>query len=80
MVVRVKVAQMKKVWLVTGSASGLGRYIVEAALAAGHQAVGSSRRPEELADLVALHGQNLRAVQHRCGERSGGEDGGRDCS
>jgi NAD(P)-dependent dehydrogenase (short-subunit alcohol dehydrogenase family) len=56
--------QMKKVWLVTGSASGLGRYVVEAALAAGHQVVASSRRPEDLAELVAEHGQNLRPVKH----------------
>jgi len=53
-----------KVWLITGSASGLGRHIVEAALAAGEQVVASARRPEELADLDARRGQNLRAVKH----------------
>lgn len=55
---------MSKVWLVTGSASGLGRYIVEAALAAGHQVVASARRPEQLAQLAKQHQQNLCAVKH----------------
>ncbi len=55
---------MKKVWLVTGSASGLGLCVVEAALAAGHQVVASARRPEELAELAAHHRQSLRAVKH----------------
>jgi NAD(P)-dependent dehydrogenase (short-subunit alcohol dehydrogenase family) len=31
---------MKNVWLVTCSASGLGRHVVEAALASGHQLQG----------------------------------------
>ena len=55
---------MKKVWLVTGSASGLGRYVVEAALAAGHQVVAGSRRPEDLEELMKRYGNNLRAVKH----------------
>jgi len=54
---------MSQVWLVTGSASGLGRDIVEAALAAGHRVVASARDPRALADLVERHGdQKIRAV------------------
>jgi NAD(P)-dependent dehydrogenase (short-subunit alcohol dehydrogenase family) len=53
-----------KVWLITGSASGLGRYVVEAALTLGHQVVATARRPELLADLVSPYGERLRAVQH----------------
>jgi NAD(P)-dependent dehydrogenase (short-subunit alcohol dehydrogenase family) len=34
---------MAKVWLVTGSARGLGREIVEAALQAGEQVVATAR-------------------------------------
>src|SRR5690242_3820530 len=55
---------MKKVWLVTGSASGLGRRVVEAALAAGDQVVASCRRPDELAGLAMQYGKTLRAVKH----------------
>ena len=55
---------MRKVWLVTGSASGLGRHIVEAALLAGHQVVASSRRPDALTDFAAQHNENLRTVKH----------------
>jgi NAD(P)-dependent dehydrogenase (short-subunit alcohol dehydrogenase family) len=41
-----------QVFLVTGAARGLGRDIVEAALAAGHSVVAGARHPEQLADLV----------------------------
>jgi NAD(P)-dependent dehydrogenase (short-subunit alcohol dehydrogenase family) len=53
-----------RVWLVTGSANGLGRQIVEAALAAGHQVVASARRPEELEQLVRQNDGRLSAVRH----------------
>lgn len=42
---------MAKVWLITGSGSGLGRDIAEAVLAAGEQVVATARRPEQLQDL-----------------------------
>jgi NAD(P)-dependent dehydrogenase (short-subunit alcohol dehydrogenase family) len=51
-----------KVWLVTGSASGLGRNIAEAALAAGDSVVAGARRTEELAPLVAQYGERLKPV------------------
>jgi NAD(P)-dependent dehydrogenase (short-subunit alcohol dehydrogenase family) len=53
---------MAKVWLVTGSARGLGRAIVEAALAAGEQVVAGARNPGALAELTARYGKQLRTV------------------
>ncbi|WP_321474100.1 SDR family NAD(P)-dependent oxidoreductase [uncultured Paludibaculum sp.] len=55
---------MTKVWLITGSANGLGRDVAETALAAGHRVVATARRPEELQDLVQRYGDNVRAVRH----------------
>jgi NAD(P)-dependent dehydrogenase (short-subunit alcohol dehydrogenase family) len=43
-----------RVWLVTGSASGLGRNIAEAVLASGDRLVATARDPRRLEDLV-LH-------------------------
>ncbi|MCW2985547.1 MAG: hypothetical protein JWR63_3117 [Conexibacter sp.] len=51
-----------KVFLLTGSSRGLGRAIAEAVLAAGHQLVGTARDPRQLDDLVARHGDRIRAV------------------
>jgi NAD(P)-dependent dehydrogenase (short-subunit alcohol dehydrogenase family) len=42
---------MSKVWLVTGSASGLGRNIAEAVLASGDHLVATARDPDRLEDL-----------------------------
>jgi NAD(P)-dependent dehydrogenase (short-subunit alcohol dehydrogenase family) len=42
-----------RVWLITGSNSGFGRAIAEAALASGDTVVAAARRPDTLADLVA---------------------------
>lgn len=42
---------ISKVWLVTGSNTGLGRIIVEAILAAGDLLVATARNPEQLTDL-----------------------------
>ncbi len=53
---------MSKVWLITGSGSGLGRDIAEAALAAGDSVVAGARRTEELASLVAKYGDRVRPV------------------
>lgn len=47
---------MSKVWFVTGSSRGLGRSIAKAALQAGNRVVATARRPRELDDLVAEHG------------------------
>jgi NAD(P)-dependent dehydrogenase (short-subunit alcohol dehydrogenase family) len=53
---------MAKVWLVTGSASGLGRDIAEAVLASGDRLVATARNPKQLADLVDRYGDKVRAV------------------
>ncbi len=55
---------MTKVWLITGSADGLGRDITEAALADGNRVVATSRRPEDLRELVERYGDDIRAVKH----------------
>ncbi|MER6051387.1 oxidoreductase [Streptomyces sp. NPDC001793] len=51
-----------KVWLVTGASSGFGRAIAEAAVAAGDTVIGTARRPEGLADLVAAHPDRVEAI------------------
>ena len=43
---------MNKVWLVTGSARGLGRNIAEAILESGDQLVATARDPKRLDDIV----------------------------
>lgn len=54
---------MSKVWLVTGSSRGLGRLVVQAALATGDRVVAGARDPHTLADLIEQHGSaRLRAV------------------
>src|SRR6201997_3281133 len=53
---------MDKVWLVTGSASGLGRNIAEAVLVSGDRLVATARVPRRLDDLVNKFGERVRAV------------------
>jgi len=53
---------MSKVWLITGSASGLGRNIAEAVLAAGDRLIATARDPQRLDDLVERYGDQIRAV------------------
>jgi NAD(P)-dependent dehydrogenase (short-subunit alcohol dehydrogenase family) len=52
-----------KVWLVTGSASGLGRNIAEAVLASGDRLVATARNPHRLEDLVKKYGDQIRTAQ-----------------
>src|SRR5499433_4581010 len=54
---------MSKVWLVTGSASGLGRNIAEAVLASGARLVATARDPRRLQDLLDKYGDQVRATQ-----------------
>jgi NAD(P)-dependent dehydrogenase (short-subunit alcohol dehydrogenase family) len=54
---------LSNVWLITGSGNGLGRDIAEAALAAGDSVVAGARRTEELAPLVAQHGERVKPVK-----------------
>jgi len=51
-----------KVFLVTGSSRGLGRAIAEAALQAGHRLVATARTPQQLDDLAARYGDQVRVV------------------
>jgi len=53
---------MSKVWLVTGSASGLGRNIAEAVLASGDRIVATARDPRDLEDLAKQHGDRVRTA------------------
>lgn len=53
---------MSKVWLVTGSASGLGRSIAEAVLASGDRLVATARDPRRLEDLVKKYGDRVRTA------------------
>ena len=49
-------------WLVTGSASGLGRNIAEAVLASGDRLVATARDPRRLEDLVKKYGAQVRTA------------------
>ena len=53
---------MNKVWLVTSSASGLGRNIAEAVLESGDRLVATARDTKRLDDLVKKYGDRVRAV------------------
>jgi NAD(P)-dependent dehydrogenase (short-subunit alcohol dehydrogenase family) len=54
---------MSKVWLVTGSGSGLGRAITIKALEAGHRVVATARDVSQLNDLVASYGPHVQSVR-----------------
>ncbi|WP_290060291.1 SDR family NAD(P)-dependent oxidoreductase [Amycolatopsis solani] len=47
------------IFFVTGASRGLGRRIVEQALAAGHQVVATARDPRTLDDLAARYGERV---------------------
>ena len=51
-----------QVWFITGSSRGLGRALVDAALAAGHRVVATARRPSELDDVAKRYGERVRAA------------------
>jgi NAD(P)-dependent dehydrogenase (short-subunit alcohol dehydrogenase family) len=53
---------MSKVWLVTGSASGLGRNIAQAVLELGGRLVATARDPRRLDDLVQKYGDQVRTA------------------
>jgi NAD(P)-dependent dehydrogenase (short-subunit alcohol dehydrogenase family) len=51
-----------RTWFITGSSRGLGRALVKAALEAGDRVVATARRPEQLAEFDASHGDQLLAL------------------
>lgn len=53
---------MAKVWLITGSSRGLGRDLAKAVLAAGDRLVATARTPQQLHELVAQYGDQVRTV------------------
>jgi NAD(P)-dependent dehydrogenase (short-subunit alcohol dehydrogenase family) len=53
---------MSKVWLITGSGSGLGHNIAEAVLASGDRLVATARDPRRLEDLVKKYGDQVRTA------------------
>ncbi len=50
---------MSKVWLVTGSAGGLGRDIAQAVLASGDRLLATAREPQRMNDLVERYGEQI---------------------
>lgn len=54
---------MAKVWLATGSASGLGRNIAEAVHASGDRLVATARDSRRLHDLIKGYGDQVRVAQ-----------------
>lgn len=64
---------MSKVWLITGSASGLGRHIAEAALEAGHKVFATARDTKGLADLVEKYGERVRTASLDVTDESQGQ-------
>ncbi len=46
-------------WFVTGASRGFGRELTEQLLARGHRVAATLRRPEQLDDLAARHGERL---------------------
>ena len=63
-----------RTWLVTGSSRGLGRALTAAALAAGDTVLATARRPEQLADLVAVHGDRIRPFRLDVTDRAAAAD------
>ena len=57
---------MSKVWLVTGSGSGLGREIAIKALEAGHRVVATARDVNQLDDLVSVIWFSRKTGPSRC--------------
>jgi NAD(P)-dependent dehydrogenase (short-subunit alcohol dehydrogenase family) len=58
-----RISTMNSVFFVTGSSRGLGRQIVEQALAAGHPVVAAARNPHALDDLADRYGDSIHVEQ-----------------
>ncbi len=53
---------LNKVWLVSGSDSGLGRNIAEAVVECRDRLIATARDPSRLDDLVKTFGDQIRVV------------------
>lgn len=51
---------MARTWLITGASRGFGRALTEAVLEAGDRVLATARRPEQLDDLAARYGEQIR--------------------
>lgn len=51
-----------RVWVITGTSTGFGRALAEGVIARGDRLVATARRPETIADLVALAPERVRAI------------------
>jgi NAD(P)-dependent dehydrogenase (short-subunit alcohol dehydrogenase family) len=51
-----------RVWLITGCSTGFGRELVKVVATKGEIAIGTVRKQEQVAELEALHKDNVRAV------------------
>jgi len=52
-----------RVWLITGTSSGLGRALTEAVAATGDLVIATARHPEALNDLVARYPEQIWATR-----------------
>jgi NAD(P)-dependent dehydrogenase (short-subunit alcohol dehydrogenase family) len=52
-----------RVWLITGSSTGLGRALAEAALAQGDRVIITARNPDKIQDLEQQYPQTAKAVR-----------------
>jgi NAD(P)-dependent dehydrogenase (short-subunit alcohol dehydrogenase family) len=55
-------AEVDKVWLITGCSTGMGREFAIEALRAGYRVVATARDPKTLAEIVAGHPERARAL------------------
>ncbi|MDR6632766.1 NAD(P)-dependent dehydrogenase (short-subunit alcohol dehydrogenase family) [Phyllobacterium sp. 1468] len=54
---------MTQVWLITGSARGLGRSLAEAVFQAGHKLVATARNLSQLSDLAERYGEQVQLFE-----------------
>jgi NAD(P)-dependent dehydrogenase (short-subunit alcohol dehydrogenase family) len=52
-----------RVWLITGSSTGIGRALAEAALAQGDRVIATARNPNKIQDLEQQYPQTAKAVR-----------------
>ncbi len=58
-----KIANMNKVWFITGCSTGFGRALANEVLSLGHNVVVTARKTSDVEDIVAQYPNNAIAVQ-----------------